>query len=137
MTEIPTDRFVCENQVRVRYAETDAMGIVHHSSYIVYFEEGRTHYARERGQPYSIFEASGYYLAVTGVHVRYHKSARYEQLLTLKTWVTEMKSRGLTFEYVIMDNESGDVLVTGSTEHICLNRDGKISRLPDSWRTWG
>ena len=74
----PTDRFVTEITFHVRYAETDAMGIVHHTSYIVYFEEGRSHYARQRGSDYASFERGGHYLAVTEVSARYIKPARYD-----------------------------------------------------------
>ena len=60
-----TDRFIAETTLYVRYAETDAMGIIHHASYIIYFEEGRSNYARQRGSDYASFERSGYYLAVS------------------------------------------------------------------------
>ncbi|GAB4518947.1 MAG: thioesterase family protein [Anaerolineae bacterium] len=134
MTEQP---YISEIQVRVRYAETDAMGIVHHAQYIVYFEEGRSSYARERGSAYSDIERSGYYLTVTGVNVRYMHPARYDELLLLRTWVTEMKSRGITFAYEILNAESGERLVTGSTNHICITHEGKVAKIPEAWRGWG
>ncbi len=94
---------VIENTFYVRYAETDAMGIVHHASYIVYFEEGRSNYARQRGSDYASFERSGRYLTVAEVNARYIKPAVYGQLITVRCWIEEMKSRALTFAYEIVD----------------------------------
>jgi acyl-CoA thioester hydrolase len=133
----PTDRFVAETTFRIRYAETDAMGIVHHSNYIVFFEEGRSAYARARGNPYSQFESEGYFLLVSEIGVRYAKPARYEQEITVRVWLEEMKSRGLTFRYEIADATSGELLVSGFTKHVCITQDGKVTRIPESWRSWG
>jgi len=131
-----SDRFIGETTLRVRYAEVDSMRIVHHSRYIVYFEEGRSAYARQRGKPYSQFEADGFFLTVTEVKVRYIQPARYEQSITVRAWISEMKSRGLTFEYEIVDADKGTKLVIGSTKHICVDQAGKVAHLPASWREW-
>jgi acyl-CoA thioester hydrolase len=130
------ERVIKETTFYVRYAETDAMGIVHHASYIVYFEEGRTSYARQRGSDYASFERSGHYLTVTEVNARYLKPAVYGQRVTVRCWIAEMKSRGLTFGYEIVDADTGDLLMTGSTKHICITREGKVTTLPAEWRTW-
>ncbi len=132
----PADRFVAETTLHVRYAETDAMGIVHHASYIVYFEEGRSHYARQRGSDYATFERSGYYLTVTEVSARYLKPAYYDQRLVIRCWIEEMKSRGLTFSYEIVAEEGQELLVTGFSKHICITHEGQIARLPEVWREW-
>lgn len=131
----PSNVFVAETKVFVRYAETDAMGIVHHASYIVYFEEGRSNYARQRGSDYASFEASGLYLAVSEIGARYAKPARYGQQLAISCWIAEMKSRGLTFNYEIRDPENL-LLVEGFSKHICIQHDGQIARIPDEWRSW-
>ncbi len=133
---VPEDRFVAETTFYVRYAETDAMGIVHHGSYIVYFEEGRTSYARQRGSDYASFERTGHYLTVTEVHARYLKPARYGQRLTVRCWIEEMKSRSMIFAYEIVDADTSDVHVTGFSKHVCITHEGKIARLPDTWRAW-
>lgn len=133
---VPEDRFVAETTFYVRYAETDAMGIVHHGSYIVYFEEGRTSYARQRGSDYTSFERTGHYLTVTEVHARYLKPARYGQRLTVRCWIEEMKSRSMIFAYEIVDADTSDVHVTGFSKHVCITHEGKIARLPDTWRAW-
>lgn len=133
----PTDRFVTENSFYVRYVETDAMRIVHHSSYIIYFEEGRSHYARQRGSDYADLEASGYFLAVTEIGARYLKAAQYGQHLTIRCWIDEMKSRALTFKYEIIDAATNELCVTGYTKHICINNQGQVVTLPENWRMWG
>lgn len=133
----PSDRFVAETTFRVRYAETDAMGIVHHSRYVVYLEEGRSDYARQRGTPYSLFEAEGHLLMVVEVSLRYSQPARYEQLITVRTWLADMQSRGLTFAYEIVDATAYTLLVSGQTRHICVDKAGRVTRIPGSWRAWG
>lgn len=132
----PTDRFVAETSFHVRYAETDAMRIVHHASHIVYFEEGRSSYARQRGSDYASFERSGYFLTVSEVQARYIKPAQYDQMLTIRCWIEEMKSRTLTFAYEIVDAASGEILVTGWSKHICITHDGQVTKIPDAWRSW-
>lgn len=132
----PTDRFIASTTFHVRYAETDAMGIVHHASYIVYFEEGRSHYARQRGSDYASFERSGFYLAVTEVEARYVKPARYDDRLTISCWIEDMKSRALTFAYEITNADTGDLHVTGRSRHVCISHDGRVSPIPAAWRTW-
>lgn len=132
----PTDRFIAETTLRVRYKETDMMGFVHHSNYVTYFEEARSEYARQRGTPYSEFEQAGYYLTVTEVNIRYVKPAFYEQELKILAWITTLKSRGLTFAYEIFEESSNMLLVTGETNHICITHDGKVAKLPEMWRQW-
>lgn len=133
----PTDRFVASTTFHVRYAETDAMGIVHHASYIVYFEEGRSNYARRRGSDYASFERSGHYLAVTEVNARYIRPARYDDRLTVWCWLVEVKSRGLTFGYEITHADSGELLVSGQSRHVCITTVGRVAPIPATWREWG
>jgi acyl-CoA thioester hydrolase len=130
-------RFIAEATFHVRYAETDAMGIVHHASHIVYFEEGRSNYARQRGSDYATFEKSGLYLTVAEASARYVKPATYGQRITVRCWIAEMKSRSLVFEYEIVDAQTAEILVTGSSKHICITHDGKVTTLPAAWRAWG
>jgi len=136
VTEPVREPVVKEVSFYVRYAETDAMGIVHHSNYLVYFEEGRSNYARQRGSDYASFERSGRYLTVAEVNCRYLKPAVYGQLITVRCWLEEMKSRGLTFAYEIIDAASGEILMTGWTKHICITHDGRVTTIPQEWREW-
>ena len=125
---------VTSTSFRVRYAETDAMGIVHHSSYIVWFEEGRSHYMRELGFPYSRVEQMGFYFTVVEVHARYIVPARYDEEVAVETWIPELKSRGLTFSYRVRRISDGTVLAEGYSRHVCITRDGKIARIPKELR---
>jgi len=122
--------FTHEIRFHVRYAETDAMGIVHHSSYIVWFEEGRSSYMRAIGFPYAEVEKAGYYFTVTEVHARYLAPAKYDEEISLFTRVGELKSRGLRFEYEVRRAADGQLLVSGYTEHICIDHAGAVRRIP-------
>jgi len=131
------EKVVQEVTLHVRYAETDAMGIVHHASYIVYFEEGRSNYARQRGSDYASFERSGLYLTVSEVHARYVKPAKYGDQIVVRCWIDEMKSRTLTFAYEIIHADTRETLVTGFSKHICITHEGKVTTIPEQWRRWG
>ncbi len=121
---------IIESKLRVRYAETDAMGIVHHSRYIPWFEVGRSDWMRAMGFPYREFENMGYYLTVTEIWARYYQPAVYDEVVTVLTWIEEIKSRGLTIAYEVQ-NEEGKRLVQGYSKHVCITHDGVPVRLPD------
>jgi len=126
----PTDRFVSETAIRVRYAETDRMGIVHHSAYIVWFEAGRSDWLRQRGSSYAVIESHGYFLPLSDLSARFIAPAHYDEVVIIKSWVAELKSRKLTFGYEAIHAESGQLLATGYTSHICLNRSGQVTVFP-------
>ena len=90
-----------ETTTRVRYAETDQMGVVYHSNYIVYFEIGRTEAMRSLGSAYAALEERGLVLAITEVGAKYHAPARYDDVLTIRTWLRELSKARLRFEYEI------------------------------------
>lgn len=127
---------VVELTFHVRYAETDAMGVVHHASYIVYLEESRSNYIRQQGSSYADMEREGFFLGVIELEVRYVRPARFDDRITIRTWITTLRSRGLTFAYEIVDTETGATLVTATSRHICMDRDGQAVRIPDHWRRW-
>jgi acyl-CoA thioester hydrolase len=114
--------------VRVRYADTDRMGIVYYGTYPVYFEIGRSEYMRHRGFTYRDFEDMGYYLVVVGMEAKYYNSATYDDLIIVKTGVLELKSRGITFHYRIFKEDT--LLVEGQTRHVCLNSGKKPVVMP-------
>jgi acyl-CoA thioester hydrolase len=105
--------------VRVRYADTDMMGVVYHANYPVFFEIGRSEYMRQKGFTYREFEAMGYQLVVTGLEAKYYNSATYDDLLTVRTRISELQSRGLTFHYIVYRDET--LLVEGITKHLCIH----------------
>jgi acyl-CoA thioester hydrolase len=123
-----------ETSFRVRYAETDQMGIVHHSAYIVWFEEARSAMMRAWGAHYTDFEASGYFLTVTEVQVRYLAPARYDRLVTVRSSIAELRSRSMTFSYEVLDTETDQLLATGQSKHICIDRQGQVVKIPEEWR---
>ncbi len=132
----PIDRYISSTEFYVRYAETDAQGIVHHSSYVVWLEEARSHYARARGTDYAEFERMGYNLSVIELHVRYAAPARYGDLITARCWVNELRSRTVTFGYEVQHAQTGILFATGESRHICVTRDGKVTVIPVEQRVW-
>ena len=130
----PSPPDAVEISFHVRFAETDQMGIVHHTNYIIWFEESRSAYMRARGTSYTAFAADGLELAVSKVQARYLAPARYDRLVTVCCWVEQMQSRKMRFSYRIYDTASGQTLVTGFTDHICITPEGRVARIPDKWR---
>ena len=125
---------IVEATLRVRYAETDAMGIVHHTNYIVWFEVGRGEYMHQQGHDYAHLETRGYYLPVIEVQARYLASARYADLVTVRTRVEEARSRQVTFAYEVVMAETGQLLATGRTKHVCVDEEGTIKTIPQEVR---
>jgi len=128
------DKNLVETTFPVRYAETDQMRIVHHSNYIVWMEEGRSEHMRQRGGSYAEVERGGHFFAVTGVQARYLAPAHYGERVTVRTWVHELHSRSVTFAYEIVNADTGALLVTAQTEHVCIDRQGRVTRIPEHWR---
>ncbi len=124
-----------ESEFHVRYAETDNMGIVHHSAYLVYFEEGRSQYMRDMGSDYALVEESGFRLPVTEARLRFSGSLRYGQRVRVRAWIAESLSRRLTFAYEVAAGDDSAVLVAGFTRHVWTDSAGKVTRLPEVWRS--
>ncbi|MEO7964370.1 MAG: thioesterase family protein [Gemmatimonadaceae bacterium] len=122
-------------EFRVRYAETDQMRVVYHAEYLVWCEIGRTEFIRDAGLPYSEMEKRGVLLAVADAHLRYHASAKYDDLIRVETFLTVVRSRAITFDYVISHAESGVKLVSARTMLISLDRDARPTPLPTDIRT--
>jgi len=118
----------------VRYAETDAMGIVYHANYIVWFEVGRGDYMRQRGWEYADLEARGYFLPVSELDARFLAPARYGDLVTVKTWLEELRSRKITFAYEVVKDSTREVLAVGHTKHICTDKMGQVRTIPSKVR---
>jgi len=117
-------------EVRVRYAETDAQGVVYHANYLVYFEVARSAFTRSRGLSYQQMEESGWYLMVVEASLRFKAPARYDDRLVVGTRVAKMRGKLLGFDYEIRQADSGLLLVTGETLHICLGADQRPRELP-------
>ncbi len=131
-----TNRFIVETTFHVRYAETDKMGVVHHSAYLVWFEEGRSEFARAQGRSYAQIEAAGYTLAAGELHATYKQAARYDQLITVRTWIEQRRSRTVTFGCEVVDAASARPLFEATLTLICVNSKGLASRIPRDWHDW-
>lgn len=124
-----------QTQLRVRYSETDQMGVVYHANYLVWMEVGRVELVRSLGFAYKDLEQTdGLYLSVIDVQCRYIFPARYDQEIIVETKIVKATSRTVEFGYVIRSIEPQRPLAEGSTRHIWLNRDWRPTTLPDRYR---
>jgi acyl-CoA thioester hydrolase len=121
-------------EFRVRYAETDQMQVVYHSNYLIWCEVGRTEFIRALGTPYAELERQNVSLAVVEANLRFLSAARYDNLIRVTTTISDVRSRTLTFDYVITNAETGQRFVTASTKLVSLSRDSRLTTLPDSLR---
>ena len=118
-----------ETSVIVRYAETDAQGIVHHANYLVWFEEGRSDFLRQHGLNYTDFEHAGYYIVVAEANVKYKAPSFYEERLCVETTLATVRGKMIKFHYRVIA-EDGNVRAEGNTVHVVVGRDMKPTSLP-------
>lgn len=122
------------SEIRVRYAESDQMGVAYHANYLIWCEVGRTDLIRQLGMSYADMERRGVMLAVADAHLRYHASARYDDVVRIVTRLTGVRSRMVTFAYdlrrVDAAGADGDRLASASTTLVSLDRDGRPVALP-------
>jgi acyl-CoA thioester hydrolase len=121
-----------EIQIRVRYAETDRMGLLHHANYLVYFEQARTELLRAAGASYKDLEDGGWLLVLTKVEVRYRRPARYDDVLTIRTFVERVTAVRIDHRYEVLCD--GSLVAEGSSTLACVDRDGRPQALPDFLR---
>ncbi|MBM3811757.1 MAG: acyl-CoA thioesterase [Acidimicrobiia bacterium] len=123
-----------ETRLRVRYAETDQMGVVYHANYLVWMEVGRVEYCRSQGLRYRDLESGEKVrLAVVEAGCRYLTPARYDDEVIIKSWVEQASKRMVIFGYEMRHADSGAILATGRTKHIFLNQDMKPCKLPEAY----
>lgn len=120
-----------EARVRVIYGDTDQMGVVYYANYFRYFELARSEYFRARGGSYRELEREGRFLPVVEASCSYKGSARYDDLLLIRTQVSALRRASLTFEYELRRQSEEKILCTGKTVHACVGRDGKPVRIPE------
>jgi len=113
----------------VRYAETDAQGVVHHGNYLVWFEEGRSDFLRQLGLNYSEIERRGFFVVVAEAQVQYKAPAFYENRISIETTLLRAKGKILEFAYRAL-NQEGAVLAEGRTLHVVLGTDRRPVSLP-------
>ncbi len=121
--------------MRVRYAETDQMGIVYHANYLIWMEIGRVEYCRAAGIVYRDMEREdGILLTVVEANCRYLSPALYDQEVTVRTWIAEAHARMLRFGYEIVEGGTRRRLATGETKHVFCDRERRPIKLPEKYR---
>jgi acyl-CoA thioester hydrolase len=126
--------FVSESRVRVRYAETDQMGVAYYANYLVWFEVGRSQYCNDRGFSYRDMEReTGLYMMVAEAKCRYVTPARYEDDLAVKTRVTQITRRTVRFGYQIERASDGARVATGETLHVLATPEGRLASFPEKY----
>lgn len=124
-----------ETHIRVRYAETDKMGVVHHSNYLVWFELGRSEFCRAKGFSYRDMEdKDNAMMVVAESYCRYKSPAYYDDHLTIRTRIGELRSRTLRFVYEVFRGEDNRLLAEGETLHVVTDTDKKVRSLPENYK---
>lgn len=118
-------------EIKVRYAETDKMGIVYYANYLVWFEVGRTEYLLSQGMDYRMIEKEGLFMAVVESHCTYRSPARYGETILVETWPGEVRNSSLKFHYKILRKEDKKLLCEGWTAHVLIDKDVKPRKIPE------
>ena len=122
-----------EIQIRVRYQETDAMGVLHHANYFTYFEMGRTELLRANGADYRQIEADGTFMVIVRIGCTYKRPARYDDVLRLRTRTSRVTAAKIEHEYELLRGD--ELLAEGHSTLACVDRQGRVQRVPDWLRT--
>jgi len=123
-----------EIEERVRYSETDQMGVAHNGSYFEWFEIGRTEFCRQNGLSYKDIEALGYYLVVVEAFCKYRKPLRYDDIFLVRVSLREISAKKLVFDYELLTKEERKIVASGYTVHIVTNGRAEVSALPEQLR---
>src|SRR5436309_6772377 len=124
-----------ESLLRVRYAETDKMGVVYHANYLIWFEIGRTEFCRARGFSYrDLEEDENAFLVVAESYCRYKAPAQYDDELIIRTHITELRRRSVRFGYEIIRAADGVIIAEGETGHVVTDTTGRVISMPESYR---
>ena len=121
--------------MKVRYAETDNMGIVYYANYLVWFEVGRTEYLLAQGLDYRDVEKEGLFMAVAEAHCTYKAPARYGETVTVATWPEEVGNSSLRFAYRVTRQGEEKVLAEGCTTHVLIDKDLRPRKIPEKIRS--
>jgi acyl-CoA thioester hydrolase len=122
-----------EIEIRVRYVETDPMGFLHHAHYFTYFEMGRTELLRSQGWSYREIEERGYFIVVVKIACRFRQPARYDDVLTLRTWLKRVTRARIEHHYELWCGES--LLAEAESTLACVDREGKLQLIPEELTT--
>jgi acyl-CoA thioester hydrolase len=123
-----------EHRIRIRYAETDQMGVVYYANYLVWFEVARTELCQRRGFSYADMERkSDSLLIVTEATCRYRAPARYDDMIRLRCWVKSLRSRSVVFAYEVYHDASDQLLAEGETKHVVMDSQGRLKKFPPEY----
>lgn len=120
-----------EIEERVRYSETDQMGVAHNKNYFEWFEIGRTEFCRKKGISYKAIEARGFYLVVVEAFCKYKKPLRYDEVFVVRVSLREITPKKAVFDYELLTKEERKIIATGYTVHIVTNAKAEVSTLPE------
>ncbi len=125
---------IFKHKLCVRYFETDQMGFVYYSHYLVWFEAARTDLLKKKGLSYKKFEEMGYFLPVSEAHCKYISPGHYEDDIIIETWVEEIKRASLRIAYRVLREKDSQLLAKGYTIHPCINKNRKIVPFPEEFQ---
>jgi acyl-CoA thioester hydrolase len=128
---IKPENVATRSKLRVRFCETDLMGIVHHSNYLAYFEAGRVEWLRRRGVTYVDWAARGVHLPVVEANVRYRAPAKFDDVIDIETRLVELRWASLRYEYRMWREAGGLLLAEGTTRLACITGEHTLQRFPD------
>ena len=126
----PGDENYIEFEERVRYSETDQMGVAHNKSYFEWFEIARTEYCRRKNIPYKSIEEQGYYLVVVEAFCKYKKPLRYDETFLIRVFLKNITPKKVVFTYELFTKDKEKLVASGHTVHIVTNASTKVSSLP-------
>jgi acyl-CoA thioester hydrolase len=120
-----------DTKLMARYSETDQMGRIYYSRYLEWFELGRASHLKAAGFPYSEMEKLGLYLVISDTYIKYHRPAKYEDEIIVRTKITEISKASATFEYEVINEKTKELLATGNSKLACISKNGKITAIPE------
>lgn len=124
----------CDHKIRVRYADTDQMGVAYYANHLVWFEVGRAEFCRQNGFSYRDLERDrGVFLMVVEAHCEYRVPLRYDEEFTIRTWLKEFRSRSLTFSYRLLSGDDSRVHAEGYTRHVVADSNGRLRSFPSEY----
>jgi acyl-CoA thioester hydrolase len=132
LSPLPSDpNKIVSSYYRVLYADTDLMGVVNNAHYFRFFEQGRGEYLRHLGRSYASIEESGFRTPLTEAFAHFYKSFRYDDLIRIDCWLSQLKKASFRFEYRLYNDQDSFLMVAGHTVHAILNMDNKVVKIPE------
>lgn len=128
-------RSFTEESIRVRYGETDQMGHAYYANYLLWFEQARGAWCRDRGFTYKELESMGFFLPVVEVHVKYRGEIKYDDLVVIRVWLNEVRRASMQFCYEIVNTETGKITTDGYTWHVLMGTERKAVSIPVNVRS--